>query len=190
MIALHSSSLRLRTPIVSHATFVKLLSNQAIVPKFVNNRNPRNLEKLRIADKPQGWELDQEGRSYWNKVTLDITGRHISGRIHHKDGKVPISASTEEWCIKKYLYSTKDTSAAKAVGQVLADRCIRSGITEVACFFPEDEKKKEKVAVFLSSLEEKGISLIEPPQMYVPWALNYPYLDEKSWEVDIPEENK
>lgn len=35
--------------------------------KFLTNRNPRNLEFLRIANKPEGYALDKPGRCFWNK---------------------------------------------------------------------------------------------------------------------------
>lgn len=35
--------------------------------KYLVNRNPRNLEFLRIAYKPAGYELDKPGRCFWNK---------------------------------------------------------------------------------------------------------------------------
>lgn len=31
------------------------------------NRNPRNLENMRIAHKPNGYELDKPGRCFWNR---------------------------------------------------------------------------------------------------------------------------
>lgn len=34
---------------------------------YLTNRNPRNLEFLRIANKPLGYRLDKPGRSFWNK---------------------------------------------------------------------------------------------------------------------------
>ena len=33
----------------------------------VRNRNPRNLELLRIARKPVGWTLEKPGREYWHR---------------------------------------------------------------------------------------------------------------------------
>lgn len=35
--------------------------------QYVYNRNPRNLEKLRIAYKPAGYHLDKPGREFWHK---------------------------------------------------------------------------------------------------------------------------
>lgn len=34
---------------------------------YMLNRNPRNLEFLKIQRKHQGYELDNPGRCYWNK---------------------------------------------------------------------------------------------------------------------------
>lgn len=42
-----------------------------IAPKagetYLINRNPRNLEHMRIAHKPNGYELDTPGRCFWHK---------------------------------------------------------------------------------------------------------------------------
>lgn len=35
--------------------------------KEIRNRNPRNLERLRIARKPIGYILDKRERGYWHK---------------------------------------------------------------------------------------------------------------------------
>jgi hypothetical protein len=43
--------------------------------------------------------------------------------------------------------STKDASAARAVGDVLAHRCLQAGITDIACFLSEEDRKKDKVRV-------------------------------------------
>lgn len=34
---------------------------------YLTNRNPRNLEFLRLAHKPAGYRLDKPGRCFWNK---------------------------------------------------------------------------------------------------------------------------
>lgn len=41
----------------------KLLENCA----EVRNRNPRNLELMTIARKPEGYHLEMPGHEYWNK---------------------------------------------------------------------------------------------------------------------------
>lgn len=33
------------------------------------NRNPRNLERLRIAYKPSGYHLESPGRNFWHKYS-------------------------------------------------------------------------------------------------------------------------
>lgn len=35
--------------------------------QYLVNRNPRNLEFLRIATKPGGYKLDKPGHKFWNK---------------------------------------------------------------------------------------------------------------------------
>lgn len=34
---------------------------------YLNNRNPRNLEMMKIAYKPDGYHLDNPGRNFWHK---------------------------------------------------------------------------------------------------------------------------
>lgn len=38
--------------------------------KYMINRNPRNLERLRIAYKPVGYHLERPGRSFWHKYFI------------------------------------------------------------------------------------------------------------------------
>lgn len=38
--------------------------------EFVN-RNPRNLERIRIARKPDGYHLDKLGKKFWHKYVQD-----------------------------------------------------------------------------------------------------------------------
>lgn len=34
---------------------------------FINNRNPRNLEMMKIAYRPDGYHLEAPGRCFWHK---------------------------------------------------------------------------------------------------------------------------
>lgn len=34
---------------------------------FVHNRNPRNLEMMKIAYKPDGYHLEKPDKSYWHR---------------------------------------------------------------------------------------------------------------------------
>lgn len=45
-------------------------ANSDILP-VLTNRNPRNLEKMRIAYKPNGYYLEKPGRCYWHKYYLE-----------------------------------------------------------------------------------------------------------------------
>jgi hypothetical protein len=36
----------------------------------VRNRNPMNLEKMRIGHKPKGYDTERRKRSYWNRLDL------------------------------------------------------------------------------------------------------------------------
>lgn len=36
----------------------------------VTNRNPRNLERLLIARKPQGYHLEKQFRNFWHKYVI------------------------------------------------------------------------------------------------------------------------
>lgn len=40
------------------------------VARYVFNRNPRNLERLSIANKGDGWFMDNKGKSFWHKLVL------------------------------------------------------------------------------------------------------------------------
>ena len=44
-------------------------TNDSLLDGYPNieNRNPRNLEFLRIARRPAGWTLEKPGRDYWHK---------------------------------------------------------------------------------------------------------------------------
>ena len=38
------------------------------------------------------------------RVTLDVSGKHVTASVKHFEGHTPVRASTQEWCIKKHLY--------------------------------------------------------------------------------------
>ncbi|KAI4454550.1 39s ribosomal protein l18 mitochondrial [Holotrichia oblita] len=154
--------------------------NDAISP-ILTNRNPRNLEKLRIGYKPDGYHLENKGRSFWHKLKLTISGRYISASIQHfENGKV-IRASTNEWALRKQLYSSTDYSAYTNLARVFAQRCLQMGIIEVRSDV-EPSNPDGKIAAFLKTLEENGLTLTEPPQFKPaqPWDLQR---EEKPWEV-------
>ncbi|XP_004928945.1 large ribosomal subunit protein uL18m [Bombyx mori] len=154
------------------------LSSTANV-EFVN-RNPRNLERMRIARKPDGYHLEKPGRKYWHKLVLTPGNRSIIAKvIHFLNGPV-VEVKTSEWALQKQLYSPTDTCAYISLGKVLAQRCIEFGITEMYCDLePQQGGKAEK---FLEEVVKGGITLQEP-EVYKkpnPWDQFRP---EKPWEV-------
>lgn len=55
-----------RSPFLYVASMaIGTVSNE--VPPTFYNRNPRNLERLRIAYKPSGYHLEAPGREFWHK---------------------------------------------------------------------------------------------------------------------------
>ncbi|KAK2585173.1 hypothetical protein KPH14_008672 [Odynerus spinipes] len=143
----------------------------------VRNRNPRNLERLRIARKPEGYHLDKPDRSFWHKLEISKTQRNVFAEIIHFENGPVITVSTSEWALKKYLYRSYDSMAYIAVGKVLAQRCLESGICEIYY----SGKPVDKTSLLLGELEKNNIILQEPSR-YIhpyPWSLFRP---EKPWE--------
>ncbi|XP_054289965.1 39S ribosomal protein L18, mitochondrial-like [Macrosteles quadrilineatus] len=149
---------------------------------YCYNRNPRNLEKLRIAHKPVGWFLEKPGKTYWNKLVVKTnrSARSVTGEVVHNSGTVVVSASTKEWALAKQLYSLGDTAAYVNLARVLAQRCHETGISEVACFI--ERKPDTKVEAFLQELEKEGVTLSEPEEYEHPRPTQL-VKPEKPWEV-------
>ncbi|KAI5711350.1 hypothetical protein M8J76_011531 [Diaphorina citri] len=138
----------------------RLLSNNVTgaAGKCVHNKNPRNLERLRIARKPQGYHLDRLGREYWHTLYFTTTKKHITGQIVHNNGNVVVSASTNEWALKKHLYNTNDICAYSNLARVLAQRCLETGISEITCNYKaEPNTKFSEYLKILESEESQGI---------------------------------
>uniref|UniRef100_A0A224XY95 Large ribosomal subunit protein uL18m n=1 Tax=Panstrongylus lignarius TaxID=156445 RepID=A0A224XY95_9HEMI len=153
-------------------------------PKYVYNRNPRNLEKLCIAYKPDGWHLEKPGRSYWHKLYVERSARVLTAYVKHFTGHIPIQASTKEWAIRKHLYSAVDRGAYKNLAKVLAFRCIQCGITEMYSEVQPIEKEedcKTNLQVFIKELSNCGITLNEPKRYVNPRPSDLERPD-KPWE--------
>ncbi|CAF4802959.1 unnamed protein product [Pieris macdunnoughi] len=157
---------------------VRFNSSSAATEFF--NRNPRNLERMRIGRKPDGYHLEKPGRKFWHKLEVKGSNRTVTAQVvHYLNGPV-VEAKTSEWALRKQLYSMVDTSAYMNLGRVLAQRCLECGISEIYCDLkPQEGSKIEK---FLKEFENGGINLSEldvykNPQ---PWDQFRP---EKPWEV-------
>ena len=96
----------------------------------LRNRNPMNLEKMRIGYKPTGFLADKKNREHWNALELSISGTHTTATVTHWTGRNVCSASTKEWAIQKFLYNYTDLAALKIVGQVIGNRKVEFGSFE------------------------------------------------------------
>nr|ADP21469.1 mitochondrial ribosomal protein L17 [Antheraea yamamai] len=164
---------------------IKLLCSPLVrfsstLPTEFVNRNPRNLERMRIARKPDGYHLGKPGRKFWHKLQLVTSNRTVTAQvIHFMNGPI-VQAKTSEWALRKQLYSIMDTCAYINLGRVFAQRCLESGITEMYCDI--NPQKGGKVDKFLTEVVNGGIRL-EEPEVYRkpnPWDMFRP---EKPWEV-------
>merc|ERR1719397_2146412 len=115
-----------------------------------------------IGAKPQGWNLENKPRQFWNKLELEISNSHTTAIVTHWTGRVVARASTQEWSIRQFLYNLTDGAALKVVGQVISQRCLETGVSEVYLDVSEEDRQKEKMVKFISVIEESGLSLTEP----------------------------
>jgi len=138
-------------------------SNDEIAPR-IRNRNPMNLEMMRIGRKPQGFQMDYNSRSYWNRLTLEITNRHTTAQVTHWSGRPVASASTMEAAVRKQLYNLTDLAAIQAVAKIIAQRCLETGVSEVYLDVNKTEKEKDKMQKFIQIIEDSGLSLSEPEE--------------------------
>ncbi|KAH8397015.1 hypothetical protein KR215_007606 [Drosophila sulfurigaster] len=159
---------------------IKELTAPASDTTYVTNRNPRNLERLRIAYKPSGYHLEKPGRSYWHTLEINTSGRYVSADVKHFENGTILSASTSEWAIKQQLFKTNDTAAFVNLGHVLAQRCLHAGITEMTCNV--EAVAGSKLEKLLQAVQASGISFQEPARLpnTQPWDA---YRHEKPWEV-------
>ena len=135
---------------------------------MIKNRNPMNLEKMRIGFKPSGFQCESRSRSYWNALDLYLTGSHTTAQVTHWTGRKVCSASTKEWAIRKFLYNYTDNAALKCVGTVIGKRCLETGINEVHLQISKEDLKKERMVNFVEAIKETGLILQEPEQ-YKPY---------------------
>ncbi|PAA47741.1 hypothetical protein BOX15_Mlig005562g2, partial [Macrostomum lignano] len=129
------------------------------------NRNPRSLEYSGHEHKPKGWELQQPSRNYYLKCILRRTGSGTIAQIVHNSGSVVVEASTDESAIRSQLYSPRDVSAARAVGEVLARRCIQCGIDRVHVDQLALPRTAERNDAFCQALLDGGVQLEERPEL-------------------------
>ena len=112
-----------------------LSKNDKVAP-MTRNRNPMNLEKMRIGYKPSGFDSEASPKKYWNLLQLKTTGRETTATVTHWTGRHVCSASTKEWAIQKFLYNTSDIAALRIVAQVLSKP---NKATDIPCILKLDD---------------------------------------------------
>merc|ERR550537_616976 len=100
-----------------------------------------NLEKMLIGRKPRGFDMENKSRQYWNKLELEISGSHSTATVTHWTGRVVARASTQEWSIRQFLYNLTDQAALKVVGQVISQRCLETGVSEMVLLVDKEERQ-------------------------------------------------
>lgn len=92
--------------------------------------SPKELHKRRKSRVRYQVERKSCGRL---RLSVHRTGRHIYAQIiNDVDGKTLVSASSMEKELRKSLKTGANKDAAKKIGQLVAERALKSGIKEVA----------------------------------------------------------
>ena len=73
----------------------------------------------------------------------------------------------QEWSIRQFLYNLTDQAALKVVGQVISQRCLETGVSEVHLEVSQEDREKEKMIKFIDVIESSGLSLKEA-SVYMP----------------------
>ena len=100
----------------------------------------------------------------WNALELSVTSKDTTALVKHWTGRQVCIASTKEWAIQKFLYSHTDRAALKIVGQVIGQRCLETGITEVALLVDKKDQEKDKIKTFTEAIRQTGLVLKEAEQ--------------------------
>ncbi|XP_054717179.1 39S ribosomal protein L18, mitochondrial-like [Uloborus diversus] len=137
-----------------------LSGNDVFNAEYIN-RNPRNLEQMLLEIKPNGYVLDSPCVVYWNKLIFERSQQHTTAKVVHNSGHTVVSASTQEWSIRRHLKSTIDSNAVVNIARILALRCLQSGILFVHKEFTPQQMQTTKVRLLLKTLEEEGLQTEE-----------------------------
>ncbi|GAB1598120.1 39S ribosomal protein L18, mitochondrial-like [Argonauta hians] len=161
-----------------------------IVNPMFYNRNPRTLDFMGLSRKQSGWVLQAPYRNYYYKLIFSRSKWNINSYILHSSGDIVVSASTKEWAIKKFLYSCRDTTAAKCIGTMMAIRCLEAGITHVFYDEMSHNKNSKKLQAFLSAVQENNLILGEPKEQVFPFVTGIDYdsyhrIADNKWSDDI-----
>uniref|UniRef100_H2YC30 Large ribosomal subunit protein uL18m n=1 Tax=Ciona savignyi TaxID=51511 RepID=H2YC30_CIOSA len=150
-------------------------SNQNATPlRTFLNKNPRNLERMALAHKDEGWgnRTPETAATNWpafphyHRIILERTGKHTYATLLHYHGRRVIEVSTREWSIQQQIYKGNDVCTCYNVGRVFVERCIRSGISCAAWTIPNNiTDGSQSITAFREALTSSGFVLKEPDQI-------------------------
>ncbi|XP_062895917.1 39S ribosomal protein L18, mitochondrial [Mobula hypostoma] len=135
--------------------------NAIVGPRFLN-RNPRNLERLALARKDRGWQTTWPRRDFWHRLWFRRSQHYVSAGVDAPDGRTVISASSGEWALKQHLASPRGGAAARNVGRVLGQRCLRAGLGYLSFHALPGQMRNETMQLFCAAMKEAGVILSEP----------------------------
>ncbi len=85
------------------------------------------------------------------RLVFRRTQHHITAEVYSSDSVDPVlSCSTKEWALKRELGTTRSVTACRAVGEVLAQRCLEAGITRMVYREVPWKFRSESVSFFSS----------------------------------------
>jgi len=92
-----------------------------------------------------------------NRLTVHRTSQHIYAQVMNEEGTATIaSASTLDSDVKSNVKSSGNSEAASLVGKLVAERALKSGISEVA-FDRSGFKYHGRVKALADAAREAGL---------------------------------
>eukprot|EP00730_Choanoeca_flexa_P013272 TRINITY_DN5144_c0_g1_i2.p2 TRINITY_DN5144_c0_g1~~TRINITY_DN5144_c0_g1_i2.p2 ORF type:complete len:179 (+),score=0.82 TRINITY_DN5144_c0_g1_i2:1145-1681(+) len=122
------------------------------------NRNPRSAELLRTKPKPQGFDTSSTSISFYHRIRLHRSNKHLTAYVDTPDRTIILTATTQEYNIARHLYGYADKSAAQNLADVTAQRLHESGITALK-FERGDAKFHGRIKLFVTTLIANGIEV-------------------------------
>lgn len=98
---------------------------------LVTNRNPQSPMLEGNHQIPRGFATTK-AQKFVHRLRVRFSGRHTRADVDLGNGTTIISAHTKEWSMERQLYSTSDTTAARVLGETIAQRMHEAGIVAVS----------------------------------------------------------
>ena len=78
------------------------------VKPMIKNRNPMNLEKMRIGFKPSGFPTERRKRNYWNSLDLELSAHHTTATVTHWTGMKVRYKTAIKFMYSAYIHITNN----------------------------------------------------------------------------------